>query len=196
MNRLKESFYLAMIILGLLALSFHLANAQTIRYWVACTVLHEDGRQCFQEYAVDVDTTGSDSAIIYFPPITRPIKFGWITDSITWVATDTTFEGDCKCEHEWVYSDNKNLTFRVGATVWRKTDGLALCSVGVHNWKRFWDEPDHTDGSHCPYEINERERICRKCLFSVIERENWFQHFVAPPKSEFEILKEKQRAKQ
>jgi len=29
-SRLKESFYLAMIILGLLALSFHLANAQTI----------------------------------------------------------------------------------------------------------------------------------------------------------------------
>lgn len=155
MNRLKESFYLAMIIIGLLALSFHLANAQVVYLWE------------------------SDSVLIRQE--TKVQEFGWITDSIIWVVTDTTFEGDCKCEHDWVLDVEK------------------LGSIDIHFIFGF-EVMDCTrlnpDGKHCnEHQSATREKICRKCLFSVIEREKWFQRYVAPPKSEFERLKEKQMDK-
>ena len=82
-------------------------------------------------------------------------KFGWVTDSIKWVSTDTTFKGEPDCGHDWVY---------------------------------------HPPGQHCNLYSDVREKICRHCLHGETEREQWYQRFVAPPKSEFELLKEKQRA--
>lgn len=115
----------------------------------------------------------ADSIIWISTAVDSIQKFGWITDSITWVATDTTtFKGDSKCAHEWIYGkpDFSTVSWRFGCLV-------------------------NHDGAHCDYDDDVREKICRKCLRSVIEREKWFQRFVAPPKSEFEILKEKQRVK-
>ena len=102
-------------------------------------------------------------------------QFGWVTDSIKWVVTDTTFEGDCKCEHDWVYGEPDIAGY-----------GFATYSCLVY----------HPPGQHCDFNNDVREKICRHCLRSEIEREQWYQHLVAPPKSEFEKLKEKQRAKQ
>lgn len=141
----------------------------------------------------------STGMIEYQSPDTMKV-FGWITDSITWVATDTTFTGDCKCEHEWVYSEDYSTTFRSVDLLYLKSNMVLVCADGHHprtslNYLRIKHE-SHDPNAHCPYEVNEREKICHKCLFSVIEREKWFQHFIAPPKSEFESLKEKQRAKQ
>lgn len=88
----------------------------------------------------------------------------------------------------------------VGREIAAQTPRFVLaCASGYHpkNSMRLIGSkyPSHEPEEHCPFEIMDREKICRKCLFSVIEREKWFQRFVAPPKSEFEILKEKQRAK-
>lgn len=102
-------------------------------------------------------------------------KFGWVTDSIKWVSTDTTFEGDCKCEHDWVYGE----------------PDIAGYNFATHSCLVY-----HPPGQHCDFYNDVREKICRHCLRSEIEREQWFQHYVVPPKSEFERLKEKQRAKQ
>lgn len=115
--------------------------------------------------------------VILTPPLQNlnKQKFGWVTDSIKWVSTDTTFEGDCKCEHDWVYGEPDIAGY-----------GFATYSCLVY----------HPPGQHCDFNNDVREKICRHCLRSEIEREQWYQHFVAPPKSEFERLKEKQRAKQ
>lgn len=102
-------------------------------------------------------------------------KFGWITDSIKWVPIDTTFEGESNCQHDWVYGEPDIAGY-----------GFATYSCLVY----------HPPGQHCDFYNDVREKICRHCLHSEIEREQWYQRFVAPPKSEFERLKEKQRAKQ
>lgn len=116
-----------------------------------------------------------DSTFVLLQRLNKP-KFGWITDSITWVAIDTTFAGNLKCEHDWVFGEPDIV--EIGSSF----------SCAVY----------HPAGQHCDLSGEVREKICRRpgCLRSVIEREKWFQHFVSPPKSEFEILKEKQRAKQ
>lgn len=101
-------------------------------------------------------------------------KFGWVTDSIKWVSTDTTFEGDCKCEHDWVYGE----------------PDIAGYNFATHSCLVY-----HPPGQHCDFYNDVREKICRHCLRSEIEREKWFQHYVEPPKTEFQKLKEKQRAK-
>jgi len=234
MNRLKESFYLAMIILGMLALSFHLANAQTrppaptpnnknqkFIYMRSDTVfqMESDGVEVpllpmsideemrRGRIVVEIDTV--QNSLVYRPKpghvvisslygdslwVTDKIfvtvhrfddsiiirdkpgvyEFGWVTDSIKWVATDTMFKGDCKCEHDWVFGEPN---YDVSGS------GLSIGCLVDHN------------GGHCDYDDDVREKICRKCMRSVIEREKWYHRFVAPPKSEFEILKEKQRAK-
>lgn len=102
-------------------------------------------------------------------------KFGWVTDSITWVPIDTTFVGESNCQHAWVYGEPDIAG-----------DGFVTHSCLVY----------HPPGQHCDFNNDVREKICRRCLRSVIESEQWFQHFVAPHKTEFEILKERQRSKQ
>lgn len=123
-------------------------------------------------------------------------KFGWVTDSIKWVVMDTTFKGNLKCEHEWVYSEPKMQGNRFGAYVFDKHTINVVCARGAHYANGKWDEsPFHSLDEHCQYEEREREKICRKCLRSEIEREQWYQRFIEPPKSEFELLKEKQNAR-
>mgnify|MGYP000933773444 CR=1 FL=1 len=108
--------------------------------------------------------------------------FGWITDSIKWIVTDTTFEGDCKCRHNWVFDAEKPGSI----------DIYFIFGFEVIDCIRF-----NPDGKHCnEHQSATREKICRKCLRSEIDREQWFQRFVASPKSEFELLKDKQIGKQ
>ena len=108
-------------------------------------------------------------------------KFGWVTDSIKWVVTDTTFEGEPDCKHDWVYGNIKH-----GSIDFHFTMGFEIVDC-------TWLNPD---GQHCnEHQSATREKICRKCSRGEIEREHWYQRFVAPPKSEFELLKEKQNAR-
>lgn len=132
-------------------------------------------RQVYDNDSLWVSTT-VDSATWASRLVTEEIapKYGWITDSIKWVVTDTTFEGDCKCEHDWVYGVPDIAGY-----------GFATSSCFVY----------HPPGQHCDFYNDVREKICRHCLHSEIEREQWYQRFVAPPKSEFELLKEKQNAR-
>lgn len=105
----------------------------------------------------------------------RSDVYGWVTDSIKWVPTDTTFEGEPDCNHDWVYGEPDIAGY-----------GFATSSCFVY----------HPPGQHCDFYNDVREKICRHCLHSEIEREQWYQRFVEPPKTEFQKLKEKQRARQ
>lgn len=202
---IESAYWLGMIVALLLTVHSRAAQAQTIRYWVGCTVSHEHGQQCFKEFVSElkVEITGaSGDSIVYgqavaadsatweswLVPEERTTKFGWITDSITWAATDTTFEGDLRCAHEWVHGEvQEHLFGRHNGTKWLFGEGHSP----------MWCSDVNPDGKHCnEHQSATREKICRKCLFSVVEREKWYQRFVAPPKSAFELLKEKQRAKQ
>ncbi len=127
--------------------------------------------------------------------------YGWVTDSIKWVPIDTTLEGDRCHVHDWVYSESYKITVRIGDMVYLKNPydpslgRFLVCIAGYHPRNLISDNviPIHDEDEHCPYEVLEREKICRKCMRSIIEREKWFQHYVAPPKTEFQRLKEKQR---
>jgi len=154
----------------------------------------------YESFALAVKVNGN----FHFPLHTNNSpRYGFITDSIKWVPSDTTFEGD-KCHaHDWVYSEPSAITFRVGDMIYKKhpydpsLGRLLACVGGYHPRKsRCADDlPIHDEEEHCPYEVLEREKICRTCMRSVVERERWFQHYVAPPKTEFQKLKEKQRVK-
>lgn len=145
-------------------------------------VLYERNDSLFAMFSAGDEKYLNVARGVYEPSEDSIQKFGWITDFITWVATDTTFEGNLKCAHTWVFDaakpGNVNLHYIFGFEI--------IDCTGLN-----------PDGKHCnEHQSATREKICRKCLFSVIECEKWFQRFVAPPKSEFEILKEKQRVKQ
>lgn len=125
----------------------------------------------------------------YLPLDTVKI-YGWITDSIKWVPVGglVIYEG-IKCDvHDWVYDDvvpgrigEHCCGFRLVGTVKMLLNCLSV----------------NPDGKHCnEHQSATRERICRNCLRSEIEREQWFQHFIERSKTEFELLKEKQRSKQ
>lgn len=150
--------------------------------YYSCGVSHEHGRQCFtpmNPYTLEVipsdtlvTTTRADSVLVWQ-------EYGWVTDSIKWVPIDTTFEGDCKCEHDWVFGTDKPGSIEIHFIFgFEFIDCIRL----------------NPDGKHCNEHLSAtREKICRKCLRGVIERERWFQHYVASSKSEFERLKERQR---
>lgn len=117
-------------------------------------------------------------------------EFGWVTDSIKWVPAGgmIIFDGEEKCrDHDWAYETSRKAYF--GYHEGSKT-------LFGDTYIRMRCDQVNPDGKHCnEHQSATREKICRKCLRSEIEREWWFQHFVAPPKSEFQKLKEKQRVK-
>lgn len=188
MNRLKDiSYAIALIISGLFLL-YHLAmmpahaqqkpsapsESNRIIYMRGDTVfeMRADGVEVplLPKTELDTDSEFKPLKLFSWPPLDSVQVFGWITDSIKWVPTDTTFEGEEDCKHEWVWSESYH---QVGA----------------------FTHSDYHNGDHCSRNDMLREKICRACLRSIVEREKWFQHYVAPPKTEFERLKEKQRAK-
>jgi hypothetical protein len=86
-----------------------------------------------------------------------------VTDSIVWRTIDTLRQGDRNCKHEWVYSEEH--PFNIG------------CLVLHHGW-------------HCDWDDMCRDAICRKCRMKISQRQQWYQHEVKPPKSEYECLDE------
>ena len=91
-----------------------------------------------------------------------------VTDSVIWrtISVDSLNLGNINCVHQWVYSRTR----------------LAMLGVGYgvfHN------------GFHCSYNDRIRDRICKLCLRKETQRESWYQHREEPPKTEYEILKEK-----
>ena len=174
-NFLIESVYwLGMFVALWLTVHSCAAQAQIPILQLVTERIGASGDSVVYARAIGVDLVNSPNDSI--------AKFGWITDSIKWVAMDTTFEGNRECAHEWVLDAKKpgsiDIHFTFGFEI---MDCIRL----------------NPDGKHCnEHQSATREKICRNCLRSVIEREKWFQRFIAPPKSEFEQLKEKQRAKQ
>lgn len=221
MIKLKDRFFILVIIGEIFMLSYHLAHAQqspplpknsnqkyvymhgdtvfeihadgvevpllpytpgaSFQAYYSCAAYHPQGPACFtpiDNFTLEVipQNEGSrfDADSIIIRDKTKVQELGWVTDSIKWVADDTLYVGDKDCVHDWLYGEPEITGFERSIS----------CLVY------------HPQGQHCDWGDGLREKICRNCMRSEIERERWFQHFVAPPKSEFEILKEKQRAKQ
>lgn len=101
--------------------------------------------------------------------------FGWVLDSVKWVAHDTVFLAKVKCKHGWVFN-------------------LDSASVVQHdftskvNFKPNRPPYRQQDGSY-----ENRSKICRICLTEIREHLVSYWHYAPPPKSEFEILKERQK---
>ena len=86
-----------------------------------------------------------------------------VTDSVVWRCERVENIGDTSCAHEWIIDDR--TTRRPGVS----------CLV------------DH-NGGHCSWDDAIEHRICRKCLRKEVWGESWYQHWVTPPKSEYEKL--------
>lgn len=105
----------------------------------------------------------NDSALI------RP-QGEWVTDSVAWKPNGILFAGKDNCKHDWCFSESGHSSAYI-------TWGCLTI---------------HGKGEHCSYQDKVRSKICRLCLREESERERWYQHYVAPQKTEFEVLKEKQ----
>lgn len=102
-------------------------------------------------------------------------RYGWVLDSVKWVAHDTVFLAKTKCKHLWVFRGD-SVVFGFHSDFLSKVPKL--------NKPPFWQQ-DNT------YE--NRSKICRTCLTEVAEHLVKYWYYAPPPKSEFEILKERQK---
>lgn len=95
---------------------------------------------------------------------------GCVTDSVVWKSDGVVFAGKENCKHDWAFSESST----------NPEYGYFGCGAM------------HGKGEHCSYDDKFRNKICRACLREEREREHWYQHYVVHPKTEFELLKEKQ----
>jgi len=94
-----------------------------------------------------------------------------VTDSIVWRTVEVINPGDTdKCKtlnghywHDWVHSET-----------WAKGDGIGCCVYHA--------------GFHCDWDDRERYAICKDCKRKIHEKQQWYQHSINPPKSEYEML--------
>lgn len=101
---------------------------------------------------------------------------GWKLDSVKWVAHDTVFSAKVKCTHSWVFRGD-SVTFGLHSDFIAKAPKM--------NKPPFRQQ----DNSY-----ENRSKICRTCLTEIREHlvKSW--HYVPPPKTEFEILKDRQKS--
>ena len=87
------------------------------------------------------------------------------TDSVVWKLETVNRLGDSTCAHKWV----KGKTYRAGG-VW----GCTVLHAGLH----------------CSYDDQARPQVCRTCGRNETWREQWYQHVVVRPKTEYEVIED------
>ena len=88
-----------------------------------------------------------------------------ITDSVVWRIISISVTGDTTCNHEWVYSEARDVNPGYGCLV-------------LHY------------GFHCSEHDLIRSRICRKCFRKENQREFWYQHRQKHILTEYEVLED------
>ena len=121
-----------------------------------------------------------DIRSIYTPDLSVIHIEGWVVDSVKWVTHDTVFSAKRQCKHSWVFRSDSSSSLHGGF----------LTDVSKQNEPPFWQQ----DKSDATWFYNNRSKICRTCLTEVAEHLVKYWHYAPPPKSEFEILKDRQKS--
>jgi hypothetical protein len=106
-------------------------------------------------------------------------KFGWVLDSTKWVPHDTLFQAKVVCTHNWVFqSDSASYLY-----------GGYLRQTNLKSAPPFWQEIK----TNRTYFYENQRRICERCLTEIAEHLVKYWRRVSLPKTEFELLKDKQK---